>query len=119
MDDFAIYPSLEGRVALVTGGGSGIGAAHVKELTAQGVKVGFIDNDVAVSMTLADEIAAAGQERPILSRPTFATFPRSSTPSTGSLPMSDRSTFSSTMPPMTSATTSRTSPSSTSTSGSR
>jgi len=65
MDDFAIYPSLKGRVALVTGGGSGIGAAHVKELTAQGVKVGFIDNDAAVSEKLADEIAAAGQERPV------------------------------------------------------
>ncbi len=65
MNDFAIYPSLRGKVALVTGGGSGIGSTHVKELTAQGVKVGFIDNNVEVSTKLADEIAASGQERPV------------------------------------------------------
>jgi NAD(P)-dependent dehydrogenase (short-subunit alcohol dehydrogenase family) len=64
MDEFAIYPSLKGKVALVTGGGSGIGAAHVKELTAQGVRVGFIDNNAEVSRALCDEIAAAGQARP-------------------------------------------------------
>ena len=64
MNDFATYPSLKGKVALVTGGGSGIGAAHVKELTAQGVTVGFIDNNVEVSSALCDEIAAAGQARP-------------------------------------------------------
>ncbi len=64
MDDFAIYPSLKGKVALVTGGGSGIGAAHVKELTAQGVRVGFIDNNAEVSRALCDEIAATGKARP-------------------------------------------------------
>jgi len=64
MDDFATYPSLKGKVALVTGGGSGIGAAHVKELTGQGVNVGFIDNNVEVSKALCDEIAASGQARP-------------------------------------------------------
>jgi len=65
MDDFAIYPSLKGKVALVTGGGSGIGAAHVKELTGQGARVGFIDNNAEVSKALADEIAAAGHPRPV------------------------------------------------------
>jgi len=64
MDDFAIYPSLKGKVALVTGGGSGIGAAHVKELAAQGVTVGFIDNNAEVSLKLADEVAGAGFARP-------------------------------------------------------
>jgi len=39
----AIYPSLRSRTALVTGGGSGIGASIVEHFAAQGSKVGFID----------------------------------------------------------------------------
>ena len=52
---FATYPSLRDRVVLVTGGGSGIGAAIVTAFAGQGAKVAFIDIDVEASEALADE----------------------------------------------------------------
>ena len=39
----ATYPSLKGRIVLVTGGGSGIGESIVAHFAAQGAKVGFLD----------------------------------------------------------------------------
>lgn len=47
---------LEGRSALVTGGGSGIGAACARELAARGAKVTVADIDDAAAKTVADEI---------------------------------------------------------------
>ena len=44
---FATYPSLKGRVALVTGGASGIGAELVAQFAAQGARVAFLDFDAA------------------------------------------------------------------------
>lgn len=39
----AIYPSLAGKRVVITGGGSGIGAAMVEAFTRQGAKVFFLD----------------------------------------------------------------------------
>ena len=49
MNPFARYPSLDGRVALITGGGSGIGAALVSQFAAQGSRVAFLDVAAASS----------------------------------------------------------------------
>ena len=45
----AIYPDLENRSVLVTGGGSGIGEAIVRAFARQKSKVGFIDINAEAS----------------------------------------------------------------------
>lgn len=47
---------LDGRVAVVTGGGQGIGAAICRRLAAAGAKVGVFDLQAAPAETLANEI---------------------------------------------------------------
>ncbi|MCP9275007.1 3-hydroxybutyrate dehydrogenase [Mycolicibacterium arenosum] len=47
---------LNGRTALVTGGGSGIGAACARELASRGAHVTVVDVDDAAAKSLADEI---------------------------------------------------------------
>jgi D-xylose 1-dehydrogenase len=42
-EKFAIYPSLADRCVLMTGGGSGIGAAMVEQFALQGARVAFVD----------------------------------------------------------------------------
>ena len=44
-DGFARYPSLHDKVALVTGGASGIGASLVEHFAAQGARAAFLDFD--------------------------------------------------------------------------
>jgi NAD(P)-dependent dehydrogenase (short-subunit alcohol dehydrogenase family) len=56
----AIYPSLKGRGVLITGGGSGIGAALVRHFAGQGSRVGFIDIKEQDSRALASELSAGG-----------------------------------------------------------
>ncbi|MGJ5206155.1 SDR family NAD(P)-dependent oxidoreductase [Bradyrhizobium sp. HKCCYLR20261] len=48
----AIYPSLKDRTVLVTGGGSGIGEAIVRNFLAQGARTAFIDIDREASQAL-------------------------------------------------------------------
>jgi NAD(P)-dependent dehydrogenase (short-subunit alcohol dehydrogenase family) len=65
MSEFAIYPSLRGRAVLVTGGASGIGAAHVAHFAAQGARVGFVDIADDAAHALAENLASAGHPRPL------------------------------------------------------
>src|SRR3989454_12018992 len=60
----ASYPSLDARVALVTGGGSGIGASIVEHLCAQRARVAFVDIDRSASEALVKTIAERGHPAP-------------------------------------------------------
>src|SRR5256886_10443888 len=60
----ASYPSLEARVAFVTGGGSGIGASIVEHLCAQRARVAFVDIDRVSSAALVKTIADRGHPAP-------------------------------------------------------
>ncbi len=67
-DQFALYPSLHGKVVFVTGGGSGIGAEEVTQFAAQGARVGFVDIADDASRGLVDRLAAAGHPKPLFQR---------------------------------------------------
>ena len=60
----AVYPSLRDRVVFITGGASGIGAAHVAHFAAQGARVAFVDIQDALAQGVAEQVAAAGQPKP-------------------------------------------------------
>ena len=60
--EIATYPSLRGKTVLVTGGGSGIGAAITRRFAEQGSKVGFLDIADAPSAKLASELKDAGHQ---------------------------------------------------------
>jgi len=55
-DKFAIYPSLEGASVLITGGATGIGAAHVRQFAKQRSKVAFVDIQETAGRALVSEI---------------------------------------------------------------
>ncbi|MCE9682778.1 SDR family NAD(P)-dependent oxidoreductase [Halomonas alkalisoli] len=57
-NEAARYPSLEQRVVLITGGGSGIGAALTRAFHRQGARVAFVDIDEAASQALVEEMKA-------------------------------------------------------------
>jgi D-xylose 1-dehydrogenase len=55
--NFAIYPSLRDRGVMITGGGSGIGAAMVEMFALQGSRVGFVDIASECSEKLVQSLA--------------------------------------------------------------
>ncbi|MEO8882029.1 MAG: SDR family oxidoreductase [Devosia sp.] len=59
---FATYPSLAGRVVLVTGGAPGIGADIVRAFAGQGAKTAFLDILDSEAGALLDELKAAAGE---------------------------------------------------------
>jgi NAD(P)-dependent dehydrogenase (short-subunit alcohol dehydrogenase family) len=55
---FASYPSLVGRVVLITGGASGIGAEMVRQFAHNGARVAFLDIQDEAAQTLVADLAA-------------------------------------------------------------
>jgi D-xylose 1-dehydrogenase len=55
---YATYPSLNGRVAFVSGGASGLGATFVRQLAAQGARVAFVDIDAERGEALQRELTS-------------------------------------------------------------
>ena len=60
-----LYPSLSGRVVLITGGASGIGAAFVRAFAAQKARVAFLDIDAAAGEALVREVTDASGSAPL------------------------------------------------------
>lgn len=59
------YAGLEGRVVLITGGASGIGATMVRAFAAQQARVAFLDIDVDAGEALLEEVAGEGGAAPL------------------------------------------------------
>ena len=62
---FARYPSLEGRVVLITGGATGIGESMVAHFARQGARVAFFDIQDEAATRLVDGLAAEGCIAPL------------------------------------------------------
>ena len=62
--EYASYPSLRGRVIVVTGGASGIGEKIVEQFAKQGAKVAFLDIQKDAGTQLARRISAEGDPAP-------------------------------------------------------
>ena len=60
-----IYPSLAGRVVLITGGASGIGATFVRAFATQGARVAFLDIDASAGEALVRDVAATFGSAPL------------------------------------------------------
>jgi NAD(P)-dependent dehydrogenase (short-subunit alcohol dehydrogenase family) len=62
---FARYPSLEGRVVLVTGGATGIGESIVTHFARQGSLVAFFDIQDEAGRRLSESLAGEGCNAPL------------------------------------------------------
>ena len=65
---FADYPSLQGRVVLISGGASGIGESLVRLFVDQGARVAFIDIDAIAGGSLVQSLSKRGNIAPIFYR---------------------------------------------------
>jgi D-xylose 1-dehydrogenase len=61
---FARYPSLEGRIVVITGGASGIGASMVEHFAAQSSRVAFLDIDEDSAMELVEHVRSDAKHTP-------------------------------------------------------
>jgi len=61
---YASYPSLRGRIVLVTGGATGIGESMVRHFARQGSKVAFLDIQDAPALALVEALDVEGCPRP-------------------------------------------------------
>ena len=61
----AQFPDLKGQSVLITGGGSGIGAALTEGFALQGARVAFVDIAAEASRLLCDRIEGDGGSRPL------------------------------------------------------
>ncbi len=68
MNGMAVYPSLEDRVVVVTGGASGIGEAIVEGFAGQGARVAFLDIQDDAAEQLISRLAAKGLKAPVYHR---------------------------------------------------
>ena len=59
------YASLKGRVVLITGGASGIGAAFVRAFAAQQARVAFLDIDAAAGEALVRAVTGESGSAPL------------------------------------------------------
>ena len=64
MSSHALYPSLQDRAVLITGGATGIGETLVETFAAQGAKVAFIDLAAAEGHALAARLSASSRHAP-------------------------------------------------------
>jgi D-xylose 1-dehydrogenase len=64
-DGFAIYPSLENRVVVVTGGASGIGEAIVEAFAIQKAQVVFLDIQDSAAEQLIQRLESNGLKAPV------------------------------------------------------
>lgn len=65
MSQSAHFPDLEARSVLITGGGSGIGAALVQGFCGQAARVAFVDIDGEASRSLVERVEGETGNRPL------------------------------------------------------
>lgn len=61
---WAVYPGLEGKLVVVTGGASGIGEAIVEAFAMQRARVMFLDLQDETAARLVERLRSAGREAP-------------------------------------------------------